>query len=524
MKKLITLMALAAVLSANADTPLTTADTVVVVDEYVDTEYTVTAETVTAPKQNFLKQLHYKAEAMASVSSNRTPFWLLNNRWGLSSLSRRNGYLRAGLFRDMDHKDRFSWGFGADIVWPVHFTSRFVIQQLYGEVRYRSLQLTVGSKERYIGVVNEELGSGDMTFSQNARPVPQVFLSMPEYEWVPYARHWLAVKGFFSIGMQTDWRWQRDHVGPKGRWAEHVMFNTKGLFLRVGDPERHQFTVEGGLEMGTQFGGKVHYFDENDNKFKTIKMPTDFKNIVKATLGVSGGDSNDPNQAGEISNAYGNTVGEWSAAVTYRPRGTEWAFRTYYQHYFDDHSMLFFNHKWRDMLLGVEITFPKNRIIDQFVYEYLMTKDQSGPVYWDHTPDIPEQVSGRDNYYNHYIYSGWQHWGMGLGNPLLISPIYNADNSLFFYHNRIKGHHFGFKGSPTDELHYRVLISATRSWGSYEKPTRDILHNFNALLEVTYSPRRISGLDFRLGLACDAGKLLGKSYGAMLTIKKTGWL
>lgn len=467
---------------------------------------------------------HWKAQGMAATSSGHTPFWLVNNRMGLSSTAQNNGYVRGAFFRDMSHRKRFSWGFGADIAVPYNFTSKFVIQQLYGEIRWRSLELAVGSKERYLGLVNEELGSGDMTFSQNARPVPQVFLSMPRYEWVPWTRHWLAAKAYISYGMQTDWRWQRDHVGPDGRWVDKVLFHSKGLFLRVGDPSRHQVTFEGGLEMAAHFGGTIHMIDAATGEHITVHQPHGLKSFLKALIPASGSGGDHTAQLGEETNVEGNHLGQWSAAVTYKPRGTEWGFRAYYQHYFDDHSMMFFDHAWRDMLAGLEISFPKNRFVSQFVYEYLTTKDQSGAVYWDHTSEIPEQVSGRDDYYNNYLYPGWSHWGMGMGNPLVISPIYNADNSLDFKHNRVKGHHFGFKGEPFDCVDYRVLMSYTRSWGTYNNPTPTILHNFNALLEVGYHPAKLQGWDFRLGLAADGGRLLGKSVGAMLTVTKRGWL
>ena len=43
----------------------------------------------------------YSAEVNASVSSGaNTPFWLVNNRFGLSSIEKNNGYVRAGLSRD----------------------------------------------------------------------------------------------------------------------------------------------------------------------------------------------------------------------------------------------------------------------------------------------------------------------------------------------------------------------------------------------------------------------------------------
>ena len=469
---------------------------------------------------------HYHAEAAATFSSgDRTPFWLTNNRFGLSSTEKNNGYLRAGFFREMQYDRRFSWEFGADLAVAYNFTSTFIVQQLYAGVRYRSLNLSLGSREWTSGIVDAELSSGDMLFSQNARPIPQLRLEMPHYNYIPYTNKWLAVKGYFSFGMYTDWKWQRKHADPGNhRWVDKLLFHSKGVFLRAGNTNRFPLIVEGGLEMGAQFGGTVHMINRATGKKETVKLPHGVKDIIKVIIPMGGGDSSDPNQKGEELNCYGNHVGQWSLAATWKPKDWKWGIRMYYQHYFDDHSMMFFDHAWRDMLLGTEITFPKNPVISTFVYEYLITKDQSGPVYWDHTTDIPEQVSGRDNYYNHYLYPGWEHWGMGMGNPLLISPIYNADGSLEFRHNRIKGHHFGWKGSPHPDVDYRVLMSYTRSWGTYDNPTPDILHNFNALLEVTYRPHRLKGWAARLGLAADGGRLLGKSFGAMFTLSKSGWL
>ncbi len=467
----------------------------------------------------------YSAEVTASFSSgSHTPFWLVNNRFGLSSLEKNSGYVRAGLFKEMKYDRRFSWDFGVDLAAAWNYSSSFIVQQLYAGVRYRCLDLTIGSKERQEGLINHSLGSGDMLFSENSRPIPQIYLSVPEYQFIPGTKRWLAARGYFSFGRYTDGDWSERIIGPNhlynvGRWQ-----HTKGLFLRLGDPDRHQFSFEGGLEMGCQFGGTLYATDEHGNKVVKTKFHTGLKDLIKVVIPLGGGDTNDPVQSGELTNALGNHVGQWSAAVGWRSRDRQWGARLYYQHFFDDHSMLFFDHAWRDMLLGLELKFPDNRFVSTFVYEYLITKDQSGPVYWDATDKIPEQVSGADDYYNHIFYGNWQHWGMGLGNPLVISPIYNADGSLFFRHNRIKGHHWGWEGDPHPDLHYRVLMSYTRSWGSYFFPTPDIVHNFNALVELTYAPHQLPGWSGRVSFGADGGRLLGKSVGVMVTISKKGWL
>ncbi len=471
----------------------------------------------------------YSAEANATFSEgHHSPFWLSANKYGLSSIKRNNGYLRAGIFRDIDYTPRWDWSFGADFAVGYDLTSTFVIQQLYGSIRWRCLQLTIGSREHTEGFVDERLSSGDLLLSNNARPIPQARLEMPHFQTVPYTKGWLAVKGYFSFGIMTDGRWQRHWVNmeiPRSKRSEHRLYHSKGVFIRIGRENKYPLSFEGGLEMNAQFGGTVYCRSiYPPYGISVIKMPHGIKDIAKVIVPTSGDSKGDINLMGETTNVTGNHTGQWDAALKWHDAERDFTARLYYQHFFEDHSMMFFDHIWKDMLLGVEVKLPKNRFVSKFVYEYLNTRDQSGSVYWDHTPQIPEQVSGRDDYYNHYLNMLWSHWGMGMGNPLLISPIYNADRMLIFCHNRIKGHHIGMEGNPTPQLSYRMLLSLYRSWGSYLIPTADIAHSFNALWEVNYHPARLNGWSGTLSLGLDAGGLLGPSFGATISIKKTGWL
>ena len=137
-------------------------------------------------------------------------------------------------------------------------------------------------------------------------------------------------------------------------------------------------------------------------------------------------------------------------------------------------------------------------------------------------PPIDHSFTGADNYYNNSQYAGWEHWGQGIGNPLVTSPIYNKDGNLAFESNRVKGFHIGLNGSPTSEIDYRILVSVAKHWGTYGSPYRNIRRNQNGLLEVTYKPEQIRGWSFTLAGAVDGGNMLGESWGGMLTIRKTG--
>ena len=460
----------------------------------------------------------YEAEVSGSVSGGKhTPFWLAANKQGLGSVLKNTGYVRAAAFRDALTDKKFGWGFGADIAGSWRAEAPFQIRQLYADVRYRDFMLTVGAKclTDTARLVNPRLSSGDLLFSGNAMPVPEVKISMPDYLDIPGLRHWLGFKAYLSFGRFTDQRWERSFVPATATYNRNVISHTKGLLLRIG-PADKPFVFEGGLEMAAQFGGELM----RDGKV-IASYPHGIKDYFKIIFPTKGGsDSPETDQL----NVLGNQVGEWSARLTWKPKGRSWSLAAYYIHYFEDHSMMFFDYPWKDGLFGLEYRNHSGRWLTGAVYEFLSTTDQAGPVYWDHTPEIPEQVSGLDNYYNHSLYHGWQNWGMGIGNPLIISPVYNASHLLRFTCNRIRSHHWGVEGQPAAEFSYRALVTYTRGWGTYDNPYPNVKKNLNVLAELTYTPAKLTGWSATLGIGADFGTILGRSYGASLSIKKTGLL
>ena len=463
----------------------------------------------------FTKGMNYAAETGISFSDGEyTPFWLTANKYGLSSVQKNNGYLRAGIFRPFEEDKRFSYSFGLDLAGAYNYSSSFVVQQAYIDLKYYFLGLSVGSKERPTELKNKELSSGGMTFSSNARSIPQVRIGIPEYIAIPGTKQFFSIKGHIAYGMFTDDKWQENFVSPGNRYTKHALYHSKALFAKIGNEEKFPLVFEGGIEMAAQFGGRAYNIPGFD---PYMDMPNGIKDFFKVFI-PSGSDATD----GAYSNVYGNHLGSWNFSLSYK--FTDWKIRAYYEHFFEDHSMMFGEYGWKDCLAGVEITLPKNPIIGSFVYEYLGTKDQSGPIYHDHTPEIPDQISARDNYYNHGIFTGWQHWGMGIGNPLLMSPIYNKDGNITFKSNRVKAHHFGISGQPIADISYRILVSTSRNWGTYSNPFTDIKKNTSTLLEVNYIPHQLKGWQFTGSFAFDRGDMIGDNTGAMITIRKTGLL
>lgn len=469
-----------------------------------------------AAKASWNDSIRWNAEVDATFSAGKnTPFWLVSNLQGLGSPERNSGYVRLSAFHDMDTTRRFTWGAGVDLAVPWRYSSRFIIHQLYGEVKYRCLQAMLGSKEMWGCYNDPRLSSGNLLYSGNSRPIPQLRLGIFDYADIWGTRGWLGIKGYLAFGAFTDQRWQSSWVAPGEKHTARVLYHSKGLWLRNGNTSKFPLVFEAGIEMATQFGG-ISYEDG-----KVIHMPHSLRDWFKAVVPLKG-DKTTPD--GEQVNIQGNMVGCWNFALSWLPKA-DWSVKAYFEHYFEDHSMLYIDYRWRDGLWGVEATFPKNPVISAFVYEFLHMKDQSGPLLNDSNDKVPEQVSGNDNYYNHYIYSGWQHWGMGIGNPMTLSPIFNTDGRLYFRSNRVIGHHFGISGNPTSELAYRVLFSFSRNWGTYRYPLDHEMDNINALAEVTWTPTRgwLRGWSGTLAVAGDAGPLMGRSLGVGIRISKTGW-
>lgn len=450
------------------------------------------------------------------------PFLFSANRYGLSSVKPNNGVVTLGAYRDMDTKQTFSWGAGVEVGVPWNYTSSIVVQQLYGEARYRCLNLMIGSKNISGPLSDPALASGNLIHSSNARPIPQIKAGIFDYASIWGTQGWLAAKGYVAYGAFTDSQWQKSWEEPiGGHYNKNVLYCGRGLWLRNGNPEKFPLTFEAGIEMVTQFGGTSYNY-EYANSGKIIHMPHNFKAFVKAFIPEKGGAST---IWSEQANVQGNMLGAWNFALTWAAPGSDWSVKAYYQHMFEDHSMLYIDYPWKDALYGVEASLPPNRWISKVVYEYLYTKDQSGSVNWTVTPEVPGHAAGADNYYNHNLYVGWQHWGQGIGNSLILAPIYNRPHALEFHANRVVAHHLGVSGNPTSQIGWRLIADYLKTWGGYNHPFTEVKDMFNILAEVSWKPecKLLKGWQGSVGLSMDRGDLIGHNYGVQFSISRSGF-
>ena len=487
--------------------------------------------TAYAQPSRLAEDVSYSAQLVGTAGSgSQAPFWFTNNRYGLGDAENGYAYLRASLQRSTEADRHRHWrlGYGADAVVSTGMQSHLVLQQLYADVEWQALRLSVGQKERPLELRDQQLSTGGMTTGINARPLPQVRLELPRFWSVPRTGGWLALKAHVAYGAYTDNRWQRhfnDH-DLRYLYTTGSLYHSKALFVRVGNVERFPLTLTGGLEMSCQFGGTGHnlrqrvgfggpeYYDES--------LLDGVKSFWNALI-PGGGDSND----GDVySNREGNHLGSWHLRADYH--GTGWGAAVYMEHFFEDQSQMFWQYGWKDKLWGFELTPAENPFLSSLVVEFVGTMDQSGAIYHDRTSTIPEQISGCDQYYNNHIYGAWQHAGFVMGNPLLSSPIYNdrfgMSHNLMVYHSRIRAFHLGLSGQPSSQLGWRILYTHEKSLGSYNAPTPDPQKANFLLLELTCKPRRLQGLALTASYGHNDGKILGNSNAAMLSVAYSGWI
>lgn len=495
-----------------------------------------------------------------ATDGDNAPYWLTANRQGLVSTECNSFYGRYGLEYggNLRNKD-FRYKVVGDIVTANRSNADFFVQQLYASVSWRWLTLSVGSKERFSetrthvsqfsgtqfgeNIVNRcfpnlyykqftMLSSGGMSYSGNSRPVPQIRLEVPEYTPFPGTRGWLKIRGHIAYGRFTDSNFQQNFTRGNDLtiYGKNILYHSKAGFIEIGKAEKFPLLFEGGLEMYTQFGGDLYTHGEG----LKVSMPTSLSDYWKAFIPLSGSGMT---PEVEQTNISGNQLGSWHAAFTVPLKDVE--FRLYGEHLFEDFSQLFFfeyqsdrhgkrnviYYPWKDILIGLRVT-NKSKIlpfVSAVQYEYVCTKDQSGALYHDPSDYFSEQMDGNDNYYNHGIYPGWHHWGMGMGNPLVISPAYNDNASLKFRSNRLVAHNIGINGTflGSFPLAYSLHYTYSENWGTYPNPFSQKKYTTSLLGEVIYAPSASKWLG-KVAVAYDKSTYIGKNLGVMFTFSRVG--
>ena len=484
--------------------------------------------------------LVYEGSVSGNVSSGDfAPYYIMSNNGGV--LTQPDAVLmRLDATKEMDKRSRFSYGFGLSAIggWQSEYKqytaapegfmpkaqgenpSALVLQQAYGEVKYRGVFLTMGLKEYHSPLLNEKLGSGDWIQSNNARPVPQARAGFIDFQNIPFTNGWVQIQGEIAYGKYAHDDWFEDHYNYYGRFVNtDEWYNYKRLYLRT--KPKNPFSVTVGMQMVTEFGGTATTYS-NGKVVKVDAYDVGFKDLIKAFFPKDGGDN-----PGDASYYYGNTLGSWDFVARYR-FSNKAELKAYVQKPFEDGSGIGWLNGF-DGIWGLEYVAPKKSVVNGAVVEMILTTNQSGPLHWA-PHDNPGtyylvQATGGDDYYNNFRCNSYMNYGMSQGTPFVPSIIYNRKGDVNVIDNRLRGFHIGVSGNILKNLDYRMLVSYRKSYGTWSQPRLKTAENTSFMLEGTYSFTKVKGLSLKGQVAFDKGKLLGgDNFGVLLSVNYKGVL
>lgn len=475
--------------------------------------------------------VNYKGEIIANAGSgNFAPYYIASNNYGILTQPR-STLARGAAWKEMETGERFSYGFGIDIIggyasstpylrysestlsfYPVKRHPAYLwLQQLYGEVKYRCLFISAGLKETGSALLDNRLSSGDITWSANARPMPGLRAGFHGFENIPFTNGWVQINGEFFFGKPTDNDWLEERYNyynsfiTTGRWI-----NYKRVYFRTKPSKPLSLTI--GMQAAAQFGGtQATYSDGVCNK--TEKASASIKDFFQMII---------PGKDDDYWS--GNHLGSWDVVFRYRFKN-------------DDEVKLYMQSPWEDGsgigklngfdgLWGIEYRKAGNGLISGAVIEYLDFTNQSGPLHWDPVDNsgstIANQATGADSYYNNYFYNGYAYYGMSQGTPFLMSPLYNLDGYMRYIDTRVRGFHAAAEGRLMDCLEYRVMASYRISYGDSYVPRLKKARDMSWMIEAQWHPSSIPGMTLKGQVAMDRGNMYGDNFGALLSLSYRG--
>lgn len=482
------------------------------------------------------KVADYSASALLGLSTGKfAPYMIGSLNHGKTPMK---GWQLADVrvVRDLNSDSRFAWGFGWEFLFGFSRKAEYArwqesdrqwiankqgpaavwIQQAYGEVKYRSLFLTAGMKERGSALLNQQLSSGDLVESGNARPIPEIRVGFNDFQNIPLTNGWMQIQGEISYGKMVDNAYNKNHFNYYN-YHLHLgaLYSYKRCYFRTNPDQPLSATF--GMQAATFFGGETQYYQEGRYlPEKTLKFSSSLKTFFKVFF---------PFAEGGEDYYTGQTLGSWDCRLRYRLPNRDEIY-AYFQGPWEDGTGIG-RRNGLDGLWGLEYKASRPGIITGAVFELLDFRNQSGPIHWqpNDTPGTPilTHVSGRDNYYNNFYYNAYANFGMAIGTPFLLSPIYNLDGYPAFASNRACGFHAGLSGLFSNAIDYRFLVGYQRGLGNYDYAYPRPRTNTSMLFEAGWDASALArGLSARLQLAFDAGSLRGNNFGGALTITYKG--
>lgn len=487
-----------------------------------------------APAQKLAFCPDFEAQAVANISTGDfAPYFISSLQHGKYT-QKYGALLDAKIQHKLDLQPRFSWGYGAELIggytshtdyarwsdgqWTAHSEGPAVawLQQLYGELKYRGVFLTVGMKEHGPALMNPELSSGDFVESGNARPIPEVRVGFVDFQDIPFTQGWVQIQGEIGYGKMMDNSYLRNHYNYYNyHITENSLYNYKRCFFR-SNPDQ-PLSVTAGMQAACLFGGTAYYYNKGEY-VKTLHYSSSLKTMLKVFI---------PTGDGGEGFYSGSHLGSWDFQARYRLRSDD-EIIAYFQWPWEDGSSIGRRNQL-DGIWGLEYKAARQGIVTGAVIEYIDFRSQCGPIHYApgdfDNPPVADEATGMDNYYNNASYNSYAYYGMSIGTPFLLSPIYNRDSYPAFVSTRANGFHIGVMGKLLPDLSYKLLVGYQRALGTYQTPFYTPRTCTAVMAQAAWKADQLMrGLSIKAQLEIDGGSLRGNNFGTLVTFSYSGKL
>ena len=439
--------------------------------------------------------------------------------WGIEALT---GYANKVDYRRYNPVTE-SWGNNPQGPAPIW------LQQLYAEVKWRCLYLSVGLKDRNSCFVDQELSSGDLLWSGNSRGIPEARIGFVDFQPVPWTNKWVEADLCIGYGKFVDTKWVNNHFDYwTGKRNPGPFWTYKRIALQSNASKPFSFRF--GFQMSGIFGGKTFKYADG-NVTDVLDNYGGFKDFFIMILPIDS----------HTHEGYktGDHKGTWDIAARYRFKNGE-TLRAYTQWFWEDGSSLLKENGW-DGLWGLEFKMNRRWWITGAAIEYLDLTHMSGPI--SYAPDynntgganLPHQVHGRDSYYNNFYYRSYVNYGLNMGTPMVEGTLFatgvnknNPDegvdklnpNDGSIHYNRVRAIHIAVEGALGDNWDYVVKYNHRKAWG--DTNTYSLIHPVESdsfLAGVSYRFDRLPGLSLGAALGVDHGSIPSNAFGGMITCR-----
>jgi hypothetical protein len=338
--------------------------------------------------------------------------------------------------------------------------------------------------------------------SQNYRPYPKIQLSSPQFINLIPGHELISFKFTYSDGLLGSAKIEYGNVSQ----VPQIYFHHKSLYFKLGG-HNNKINLFAGFNHQAMWGGEAKIFSGG------LKTMTAYKYVV---LGKPWEDSRVGNHFGTI-----DLAGEW--------KGATWSVFVYRQSIYEDGSLAKLSNI-KDGLNGIRFKRPRSGYVtsdfslNTFLLEYLYTKSQGGNDF-----DFSTGVFGRDNYFNHYVYSqGWSYKGNSLGTPIigpkeLNKKTLDSTEGSFTNNNRLYALHLALAAS-WGKVNMTAKVTFSNNFGTYNEP---FIHSAKQSSLLFYAERPVSlnpNSLLTVSFAADKGSLYSNAVAILVGWKYRGIL